>query len=228
MTRPIEIRTMVRTAFAALMTLAVTATVALGQGLEQMSIDRSGPHTVKILILIAIFVFILLAVRRVRLPEIVRSAAIWLAALMGLVALYAYRVPLESAGREMVSVLVPGMTVSSGYQVMVRRSRNNQFVLGGAINGTPTDFVFDTGASLVVLSAADAARAGYHPSTLSYRVPVMTAAGMTEVAPVRIDELSIGSISMNGVRAAVAKPGDLDTSLLGMTFLNRLDGYEVR
>ena len=97
-----------------------------------------------------------------------------------------------------------------------------------AVGGTPVTFLFDTGASMVVLTADDARRAGFHADRLDYRVPVMTANGMTQVAPVRLSSLSIGGISVDNVRAAVAKPGDLEASLLGMTFLDRLDGYQVQ
>ncbi|MEM8665032.1 MAG: TIGR02281 family clan AA aspartic protease [Pseudomonadota bacterium] len=219
---------MARILIAFLGVCAVLAPAALAQGVEQVELDRTGPQAVKLVALLAFFLFILFTARRLRVPQMLKSAAIWLVALLALVAVYAYRAPLEIAGREMVSVLVPGVAITAGDQVIVRRSRNSQFLLNGSVNGTRTDFLFDTGASLVVLSAADAQNAGFHPETLNYRIPVMTAAGMTEVAPVRLRELSVGGIVMNEVRAAIAKPGDLDTSLLGMTFLNRLDGYEVR
>ncbi|MEM7695880.1 MAG: TIGR02281 family clan AA aspartic protease [Pseudomonadota bacterium] len=201
---------------------------AFAQDLEQVTLDRSGPATLKLVILLVVFLIILFTMRRVRLPDIVRSAAIWLAILAGLVALYAYRVPLESVGREMVSVLLPGTAVTQSGDVVVRRAFRGQFILDGRVNEAPVEFIFDTGASLVVLSNADAARAGFDPQNLDYRVPVMTAAGMTRVAPVRLDEVRVGDIAIRRVRAAIAQPGDLETSLLGMTFLDRLSGYEVR
>jgi len=201
---------------------------ALAQGAGQVPLDHTGPRAAKLIILLVVLVAVLFAMRSVRLPEVVRAAAIWLAALTALIAVYAYREPLQSAGREMISVLVPGVAVTSGEKVIVRRAWQGQFLLDGRVNGAPVEFLFDTGASLVVLAATDAERAGLAPAALDYRVPVMTAAGMTEVAPVRLDEVAVGSIRRARVRAAVARPGDLDTSLLGMTFLNRLSGYEVR
>ncbi|WMS42058.1 TIGR02281 family clan AA aspartic protease [Acuticoccus sp. MNP-M23] len=201
---------------------------AAAQAVEPVSLDTSGPHAAKLIILLVVLGAILFGMRQVRLPEVVRAAAIWLGALAVLLGVYAYRVPLETAGREIASVLVPGMAVNDGNKVMVRRGFQGHFVIGGAVDGAPVNFIFDTGASLVVLAAEDASRAGFHPEGLDYRVPVMTAAGMTEVAPVILDEISVGSIRLSRVRAAIAKPGDLGTSLLGMTFLNRLSGYEVR
>ncbi len=207
---------------------AVLAVPAFAQEIEQVTADPTGPRAAKLIVLLLVMAAILFGMRQARLPEVVRSAAIWLGALVVLVAIYAYREPLETAGREMVAVLVPGMAVNDGERVMIRRGFGGHFVISGAVDGAPIEFIFDTGANLVVLSAADASRAGFNPETLDYRIPVMTAAGMTEVAPVVLDEISVGSIRLNRVRAAIAKPGDLDTSLLGMTFLNRLSGYEVR
>ena len=47
-------------------------------------------------------------------------------------------------------------------------------------------------------------------------------------APVTLDRLSIGNITERSVPALIAQPGQLRTNLLGMSFLNRLDSWEVR
>lgn len=208
--------------------LALSGGAAMAQDVPEITLDGTGPQATKLIILLALFVFALIAMRQVRLPQVLRAAAIWIGIFVVLLAFYAYRVPLENAGREMASVLMPGMAISQGEQVVVRRSFGGQFVVRGSVDDEPVEFIFDTGASLVVLSAADAERAGFASEQLDYRVPVMTAAGMTTVAPVRLDTLRIGSIDARDVRAAIAQPGDLEHSLLGMTFLNRLTSYEVR
>lgn len=206
--------------------VALVATQALA--VDTVSIDNTAPQAVKLGILLAVFVFLLFTMRGLRMPHVVRTFLFWGALLLGLVALYAYRGPLEDMGRQVFSVLIPGVTYTEAERVVVHRAFGGHFELSGAVNGAPVDFLFDTGASAVVLSADDAARAGFDPASLDYRLPVMTASGMTRVAPVRLSEVSVGNITLTGVRAAVARRGDLDTSLLGLTFLNRLDGYEVR
>ncbi len=183
----------------------------------------------KVIFAVIIAIVVVLAARRYRIPDILRTAGAWFLAFAILIALYSYREPLEDVGREMIAALVPGMAVgNSAGEVVVRRSVGGQFMLNGAVDGEEIRFMFDTGASAVVLAATDAARAGIDPASLDYRLPVMTAAGVTEVAPVRLNNVSIGDINLTGVRAAVAKPGELDVSLLGMTFLNRITGFEVR
>jgi len=119
-------------------------------------------------------------------------------------------------------------STTSGYREVVAYMDGGSFALGGRANGVPLDFVFDTGATAVVLTADDAARLGWPASRLDYSVTVSTANGATRAAPITIERLAIGSIEERSVRALVARPGDLRENLLGMTFLTRLDAYEVR
>jgi aspartyl protease family protein len=63
---------------------------------------------------------------------------------------------------------------------------------------------------------------------MRYSVDVETANGHTMAAPVTLDRIVVGDISEHSVPALVAQPGQLKTSLLGMSFLNRLEGWEVR
>lgn len=208
----------------------IGAALAAGPALavETISIDNTAPQATKLVILLVVFVFLLFTMRGLRLPSVLRTVLFWAVLFLGLVGLYAYRGPLEAVGRDVASVLVPGITYTDAQRVVAHRAFGGHFELDGRVDGAPVRFLFDTGASTVVLTADDAARAGFDPAALDYRLPVMTASGMTRVAPVRLGEVSVGGITLHGVRAAVARPGDLDQSLLGLTFLNRLEGYEVR
>lgn len=201
---------------------------AVAQSVPPVAIDNTGPQATKLVVILAVLVLVLFAARRIDVGQLVSAVLKWGLIFAVLIVGYTYWGPLQSAGRNVVSVLVPGMPMTNGESVTVHRAFQGHFVLNGDVGGTPVSFLFDTGASTVVLTAADAARAGFDERRLDFRIPVMTAAGLTTVAPVRLSSLSIGGITVNDVRAAVAKPGDLDASLLGLTFLNRLDGYEVR
>jgi aspartyl protease family protein len=100
--------------------------------------------------------------------------------------------------------------------------------VAGRINNREARFIFDTGATAVVLTAESAAATGFDLETLNYSIPVSTANGRTMTAPISIDSLAIGTITERRVQALVAKPGVLRENLLGMTFLDRLGSYEVR
>ncbi len=75
----------------------------------------------------------------------------------------------------------------------------------------------------------DAAKAAGLPlEVLTYDVSVDTANGRTRAAAVTLDRIGIGGLVERSVPALIAQPGQLKTSLLGMSFLNRLESWEVR
>ena len=88
-------------------------------------------------------------------------------------------------------------------------------------------FVFDTGASNVVVRAEDAERIGIDTRGLTYNVPVSTANGMAMAAEARIATLAVGNIMERNVRTLVGRPGALRENLLGQSFLERLASYRV-
>ena len=92
-------------------------------------------------------------------------------------------------------------------------------------------FLFDTGASMVVLAASRRkTRRRRQPAGLTFDVPVTTANGAALAAEVQLNEIAVGPIVMRNVgEALVARqsPGALEESLLGMSFLERLKSYTV-
>ena len=88
--------------------------------------------------------------------------------------------------------------------------------------------VLDTGATSVVLTQDAAKAAGLPVEVLTYTVAIDTANGRTRAAPVTLDSISVGGIVERSVPALIAQPGQLRTNLLGMSFLNRLESWEVR
>ncbi len=156
----------------------------------------------------------------------------WLAVFALLIAVYSYRTEFEWIARRMVAELFPGEAVveeveGRGEQVIVNRTLGGHFRLAARINGARVAMLVDTGASVVTLTAADAARAGFDVSRLRFSVPVMTANGSAAAAPVVLDRLEVGPIERRRVPALVARPGMLDQSLLGMSFLDSLSGFAV-
>lgn len=96
------------------------------------------------------------------------------------------------------------------------------------INGRSIHATVDTGASMVALSYEDATRSGIHVSAADFIHPVHTANGSARVAPVLLERVRIGGIELRDVPAAVAEPGRLQGTLLGMSFLGRLSRLEIR
>jgi len=155
------------------------------------------------------------------------GVAAWVVLGLALVAIYAYRAEFAEVARRVGEELDPNPAhVGPGGEVVVRR-RGEEYIVPGKINGHAVRFVFDTGASAVVLTAEDAAAAGLHFKASDYQVSVTTANGAAEAAPVRLESVAVGPIVERGVRALVARPGALKESLLGMTFLERLKSFAV-
>jgi aspartyl protease family protein len=101
-------------------------------------------------------------------------------------------------------------------------------VLEASINDRPVTVMADMGASLVVLSYEDAARAGLAPRSLDFSGLVQTANGTARVAPLTLAKVRVADITLRDVPAAVAERGALPVNLLGMSFLGRLKRFEMR
>jgi aspartyl protease family protein len=119
----------------------------------------------------------------------------------------------------------PSNTPASNTIVYTANERGH-VVLDAAVNGAPVRMLVDTGASLVTLTPADARAAGINPATLAFNGHVQTANGAARMAPVTLREIRIGQLSIYDVPAGVLE--NLNVSLLGVSFLSRLQGYEMR
>ncbi len=112
-------------------------------------------------------------------------------------------------------------------ELEIEPGQYGQFRLEAEVNGELVDFLVDTGASLVVLGSETAERLGFDLDALEYSGMAQTANGTAPIARIILDEIVIGDLTMGTVEAAVIKK-PMATSLLGMSFLARLGGYEVR
>jgi aspartyl protease family protein len=166
---------------------------------------------------------------RYRWTEGLRALLVWGATFAILVAAYVHKGELETVLDRIIGEVSPGRTVvTQNGEVVVARRASGGFTLRGRINDREAGFIFDTGASAVVLTSDSATAAGLGPDKLTFSVPVSTANGRTLAAPVILDSVTIGPIVERRVEALVARPGVLHENLLGMTFLERLGSYEVR
>ena len=94
------------------------------------------------------------------------------------------------------------------------------------VNGAQIPFIVDTGATRVSLTHADALKAGV-AGALNYTIPVNIANGVTKAAPVMLQQIRIGGLVVDNVEGMVVQ-GEGGLSLLGQSFLKRLQGYQMR
>jgi aspartyl protease family protein len=180
---------------------------------------------------LALIVFIgalVLALFRERLSQALEAMAFWAVIGFLLVVGYTYRFELHEVTDRVVAELMPGHVASFGGHVEVVRGQGGDFALSAHINGARVPMVLDTGASSVVLTREAAKAAGLPIEMLDYSVNVDTASGHTKAAAVTLDRLAVGNLTERGVPALVVKSDQLKNNLLGMSFLNRLESWEVR
>jgi aspartyl protease family protein len=171
---------------------------------------------------------LLLVMFRERLSRAIEAALFWIVILLLLVVGYSYRFELRDVADRLIAELMPGEVTGSGRDVEITRGTRGEFALAVRINGARVPMVLDTGATSVVLTHEAAKAAGLPLEFLNYTVNVETANGRTRAAPVTLDKLAIGGLTEREVPALIAQPGSLRNNLLGMSFLNRLDSWEVR
>jgi aspartyl protease family protein len=106
-------------------------------------------------------------------------------------------------------------------QAVLPAGPGGHFAGEGFVNGNPVRFLIDTGATMITLPARDALRLG-----IDYRKGQRglsnTANGTVSVYRVNLDTVRLGDIELQSVDAVIIE-GGLDTALLGMSFLNRVE-----
>ena len=186
------------------------------------------PRIAYSVILLVVLGSAMMAHRSIPIGTGLRYAVIWIAIGAGLIFAYSFRSDFQDAGNRIMGELRPDKALVSGAgDVTIRRGRNGHFNLTAEVDGSSIRFLVDTGATLVALSPRDARAIGFDLDHLTYGVRTQTANGTAFVAPVSLGTITAGPITARNVEATVSRDG-LGQSLLGLSFLNRLSGYEVR
>jgi len=115
-----------------------------------------------------------------------------------------------------------------GGHLRIPADRAGHYVTEAQINGRNLNIMVDTGASLVILRYEDARALGLVYGSDKFDIAVQTANGTAKAFRVRLNNVRLGSISLDDVDALVMEEGLLNSNLLGMSFLRRLSRYEVR
>ena len=109
---------------------------------------------------------------------------------------------------------------------LIKRERDGHYWAMVTINGATTRMMVDTGATQVVLTRRDAARAGLEVADLPRNASIKTAGGAIEARTADLKSVSVEGVEVRHVRAVVLDE-TLPHSLLGMSYLNRLSGWRV-
>lgn len=178
---------------------------------------------------IIILIPLILSIFRSNIPfnTVLASATGWLGLALLCIILYSYQYEIAQIYNRVLGNLAPSLVqTNQDGSVVIHSSQNGHFQAQALVNGARVNFLIDTGASSVVLTPKAAQAAGVDLSGLNYNILVETANGASFTAPIILDNVKIGDIEVRNVKASVSRD-NLDISLLGMTFLTRLKGYEV-
>jgi aspartyl protease family protein len=161
-----------------------------------------------------------IAENRKSLGKAARQAAAWGLIFVGVIAGFGLWSDISQ------DVLPARAVVTEAGQIEVPLANDGHYYLTLQLNDTPVRFMVDTGASAIVLSRADAQRAGLDPDGLSFLGRAETANGQVRTASTRVERVSLGDITDHNVRVSV-NGGEMDGSLLGMAYLHRFEKVEI-
>jgi aspartyl protease family protein len=160
--------------------------------------------------------------------QYLKYAAIWTSIIAVLALGYAYRAELMQIPQRLQLAFNVGTPVTVGERTLVvPQGEDGHYVVDGLVNGKRVRFMVDTGATETVLSPADARRLGIPVDTLTYGYESETANGKGYSAAYDATSLEVGAIRLEGFRVMVNK-APMSGSLLGMSFLKRLEAFEFR
>ncbi len=171
-----------------------------------------------VLLLVAVGGYFL-ASGRGNLNKMAQQAAVWGLIFVGVVAGY-------GLWNDVSRDLAPRQSMVGSGVFEVERQFDGHFYVTARAQGTRIDFVVDTGATDVVLTRDDAARAGIDLAALAYTGTASTANGIVRTARATLPELSLGGFTDRNVPVLVNE-GEMDTSLLGMAYLRRFEKIEI-
>ena len=190
--------------------------------------EQDRVHLVRLVLLLVLVSSSVLAGRRLRLRGVAKAAGLWALIIAVLAIGYAYRGELGAIGARVAGELLPHRGTATGAgEVRFPASADGHFWVEARIDGTRVRFLIDTGASNIVLSPADARRIGFDPAGLRFTGFAETANGTVRTAAVRLGSIEIGPIRIDDLGASVNQ-AEMRGSLLGMSFLERLESFEIR
>jgi aspartyl protease family protein len=160
-----------------------------------------------------------LAENRGNLGKSARQAVAWGLIFIGVIAGYGLWSDIRSDVMPRQSVIGQGI-------IEVPRGFDGHYHLTLDLNSVPVNFIVDTGASDVVLTREDALRVGLNLDDLIFSGIANTANGTVTTADARIARVQLGDITDQNISVSV-NGGEMDGSLLGMTYLQRFQKIEI-
>ena len=175
-------------------------------------------------ILIAVLVGSVLITRRGALGKMAKQAGIWLFIFVAVIAAMGMWQDIRTTHPTGANA---DNTQVKGDKIVLSKQSDGHYYLNLTVNDQTLTFMVDTGASQIVLSQQDAAKLGFKRDQLSYWLQAQTANGTVQMAPVRLEKITLDDFSDQNIQAVV-NSGELRKSLLGMSYLNLFSSIEIK
>jgi aspartyl protease family protein len=133
----------------------------------------------------------------------------------------------KRGGQAQVATMTPASPSNAGRTLTLQADLRGHYIAHASVNGAVIRTMVDTGASVVALTADDAVKVGAHKSRNVRSAQFNTANGIVTGTIVRLEEIRIGDIVVRDVEAAIMPRGALHITLLGMSFLRGVGGFEI-
>ena len=166
------------------------------------------------------------SLRRIGIGPALKMVAAWVAIFAVILIIVTYRDDAKGILDRVVGNVDPARGRVEGNEFHVRARDDGHFWVRATVNDEPLLFLVDTGATDIVLTDAAAARIGIDIAMLTFDRVANTANGVVRGAGTRVAKLEVGPIVRTNMPVSVTQ-GDLDTNLLGMSFLRTLRGWRV-
>ncbi|MEM9579461.1 MAG: TIGR02281 family clan AA aspartic protease [Pseudomonadota bacterium] len=157
---------------------------------------------------------------RAGMNRILQQMTVWALIFVGVIAAYGMWEDIRSTVLPQQSVMLDGARIE------LPRARDGHYYAVANINGTPTRFVVDTGATGVVLTKSAARKAGIDVDTLAYLNQAQTANGTVNIARTRVRSFGLPGAEIENFRVMVNE-GEMRESLMGMSYLQTFSKIEI-
>jgi len=111
-------------------------------------------------------------------------------------------------------------------ETVLPRADDGHFYADVTVDGGSAQMLVDTGATTVALTGEDADAAGVRWTENEIRPVARGANGTVLGVPVMLERVQLGQLEAQGIEAVVIPEG-LDVSLLGQSFLSRIQRVEI-
>lgn len=191
-----------------------------------MNISQDGPSLIWGVVMIVLLVSSL-AARRLPLGQVAKMSLAWVAIFAALFATFSFRFEFQEIWNRMKSDFAgtAGQSVS-GEAIALKRQDDGHYWLQVDINGTPVNFMIDSGATTTAMNATAAADANIDVDSEGYPVIISTANGQVSAKRGSVQSMQIGPHKLANHHVVVSESFG-DTNVLGMNFLDSMKSWKV-